>query len=100
MFEHYKKLIHIRRDNPILQYGAFNTLLADDEKDLFIFERSYEKEKLIVVINNSDQTQEIVIPGLTGNCLDLISNTEFKADNKKSVKKKWGLLIKTCTTRR
>lgn len=97
LFDHYKKLIHIRKNNPVLQYGAYKTLMADDEIDLFIFERSYEGKKLIVVINNSGQNQEITLPELKGHSYkDLISNAEFKADDKIMIKKKWGLILKTC----
>jgi cyclomaltodextrinase len=55
LYEHYKKLIHIRKKNKALQLGSYKTIMADDDQDLFIFERVYENERLIVVINNSEK---------------------------------------------
>lgn len=97
LFDYYKKLIHIRKNNPELQYGTYRTLMVDDEKDLFIFERNHEGKKLIVVINNSAQNQEITLPELKGHCYkDLITNAKFKANDKIVLNKKWGLILKTC----
>lgn len=62
LFNHYKKLVHIRRQHPALQVGQFETLLTDDQKDLFIFKRSDANETLIIVINNSNNAQPILIP--------------------------------------
>jgi len=97
LLDHYKKLIRIRNNNPALQYGTYKTLLADNEKDLFIFERTLEGVSLIVVINNSDQTRTIELSELQGNCYeDLISGAEFKAADNIKVEKKWGLILVGC----
>ena len=53
MFEYYRRLIHIRHSHPALQLGDFQTLLADDERELFAFSRTHENQTIIVVINNS-----------------------------------------------
>jgi glycosidase len=57
MFEHYRKLIHIRNSHPALQLGDYQTLLADDTRDLFAFSRAYQNQEVIVIINNSRNHQ-------------------------------------------
>lgn len=62
LFEHYKKLIAIRKAYPSLQTGDYTTLIADDEKNLFAFERNLGDEKVRVYINNGSEHQTIVWP--------------------------------------
>ncbi len=57
LFEHYRKLIHIRNSHPALQLGDYQTLLADDERDLLAFSRTYQNQQVIVVVNNSRSDQ-------------------------------------------
>jgi glycosidase len=96
LFQHYKKLISIRNNNQSLQIGTYKTLFTDDEKGVLIFERVYEDEKLIVVINNSSSEYIVDIKELRQECFtDLISEKLF--DNKQFiVAKKWGLILKKC----
>jgi glycosidase len=61
MFEHYRKLIHIRNAHMALQLGDYQTLLADDKRDLLAFARTYQNQKIVVVINNHRQDQWIKI---------------------------------------
>ncbi|WP_298486095.1 glycoside hydrolase family 13 protein [uncultured Maribacter sp.] len=97
LLNHYKKLIHIRNDNPALQLGTYKTLHINDENEFFIFERAYKNEKVIVVINNSDKEQTISIPILKGKCFRDILNLEtIKEANDIIVPKKWGLILKEC----
>jgi len=53
LFEWYKKLIRIRLENKTLVYGKFREIMADNEKDLIVYERVIEDHSIIVVINNS-----------------------------------------------
>ncbi|MDZ7361576.1 MAG: glycoside hydrolase family 13 protein [candidate division KSB1 bacterium] len=59
IFEYYRKLIHIRNTHPALQLGDYQTLLADDKRDLFAFSRRHQNEKVIVMINNSGKPHRI-----------------------------------------
>ncbi|NWF89062.1 MAG: alpha-glucosidase C-terminal domain-containing protein [Ignavibacteriaceae bacterium] len=99
LLEHYKKLISIRNENLALQLGDFETVLVDNEKELYAFTRGYNNEKLLVVINNSNtrQSAEINIPTDT-KWVDLLNeNTEHsvtKTNFKVSVNAKWGLILK------
>lgn len=97
LFEHYRKLIKIRNENPALQLGTYKTLLADNENEVLVFERAYRNEKIIVVINNSSREQTIELTELKGECFkDLLSSNVYTVDDKKMVTNKWGLILKRC----
>ncbi len=52
-----KKLIALRKSSKAFSIGDFKQLLADDEKDVFVYKRSYNDERFIVVLNNSLKPQ-------------------------------------------
>ncbi len=54
LLQHYKKLIHIRNNQKALQLGDFETMLIDDQKEIYVFKRNYEGEQIVVAINNGD----------------------------------------------
>lgn len=99
LFEHYKKLIQIRNENLTLQIGDFETILADNKKELYAFSRTYNDENIIVVLNNSGKTQnaEIKIPS-GSKWTDLLNEDVNYQSNKSrlviSLKKKWGCVLK------
>jgi cyclomaltodextrinase len=96
LFQYYKKLITIRNNNPALQMGNYKTLFTDDEKGVLIFERTYNEDNLIVVINNSNSEYVVDVAELSQKCFtDLISEKVFE-NNKIIVAKKWGLVLKKC----
>ena len=53
MFNYYKKIIKIRNSHPALQFGDFKTVLTDDENEIYVFERNYNTQKVIFVLNNN-----------------------------------------------
>ncbi|MBI4535259.1 MAG: alpha-glucosidase C-terminal domain-containing protein [Ignavibacteriae bacterium] len=62
MFQHYKKLISIRRTNPALAIGTYTPLVADDTNDVLAFLSSYESQHIVVVVNNSMMAQSVRVP--------------------------------------
>lgn len=66
LFQHYRKLIHIRNATPALRLGDFQTLLTDDKRGLYAFARSYGNQRVIIVVNNGDAAQSVVLPRLAG----------------------------------
>lgn len=50
IFEYYKKLIKLRKKEDIIKYGTFELLLKD-HNEAFVYTRSYNDEKLLVVCN-------------------------------------------------
>ena len=97
LLNHYKKLIAIRNSNKALQVGTYKTLLADDAKEVFAFERSYEGKKVIVVLNNSDKPASIEVPvEENGMYKDILNekNTEAKGDKVAiTLPKRWGAIL-------
>ncbi|MCW8109726.1 glycoside hydrolase family 13 protein [Alteromonas ponticola] len=58
--KHYQTLIDIRKRFPALQTGAFKTLLVNDDKHLYGFERTLQGHKSVrVIFNNSQKSQTI-----------------------------------------
>ena len=62
LFDFYKKAISIRRNNVSLNIGDFQTLITNDSENLYAFMRSFAKQKIVVVINNSDRDKVIQLP--------------------------------------
>lgn len=60
VFYHYQDLIRLRKDHKAIAYGSYKSLYFDDK--VYIFERAYEDEKLIVLINVSEENHELDDP--------------------------------------
>lgn len=94
----YKKMVGIRNTNVALQKGDYETILVDNEQDLFCFKRSFEGETLWVLFNNSKTSQAVVLDELPIEVQDLISGNTYSrnADNQMSIdiKAKWGVVLK------
>ena len=50
VFNYYKKLIRLRKENEIIVYGSYDLLLPDDP-ELYVYTRTLEDEKLLVICN-------------------------------------------------
>lgn len=50
IFEYYKKLIKLRKEENVIKYGTFELLLKD-HKEAFVYTRSYNNENLLVICN-------------------------------------------------
>ena len=57
-----KQLIAFRRSHEAIRTGGYRTLACDNEKKLFAFERSNEKETVIVLFNTGDREQDFAAP--------------------------------------
>jgi len=66
MLAFYQRCIRMRKEHPALQDGEFKVLLA--ENDVLVYLRSKGEEKLLVVINRSNETRhvDIDLQGLVG----------------------------------
>ena len=58
----YRAMIALRGGHEALRRGAFRTLVADDARNLWIFERTLGDERVVVAVNASGETQELAIP--------------------------------------
>jgi oligo-1,6-glucosidase len=75
VFKYYQKLIQLRKTMDIITYGNFELLLAE-HSDLFVYIRSFQQKKLLVVCNFTNEDRPFTLPeGFTGKNI-LISNDE------------------------
>lgn len=54
IYNHYKELIKFRKENPIVCYGEYKEYYKNS-KDLYVYERSYEGKKLLVICSYTDK---------------------------------------------
>ena len=88
----YKKLIAVRNNHPALRVGSYKTIVTNDKKNLFGFERLYGDEKVIVIINNSNKTQQWIPPVI--NFVELLSEKRYKTKMPLLIPAKSGLILK------
>lgn len=73
VFNYYKQLIKLRKQNPIIVYGTYDLFLADDP-NLYIYTRTYENDKLLIVCNFTDKEVSFDLSNEFKNSSILISN--------------------------
>lgn len=61
LLNHYRTLIKIRTSNKALSRGTVKTEIVDDENSIYAYSRSYNNEKIIVIINNSNKAKTVVL---------------------------------------
>lgn len=74
IFHYYRKLIALRRENPIMVYGKYEPMMEDSE-ELFVYTRTFDQEKLLVVCSFCDHKTAFPIPEEFRGAPCLISNT-------------------------
>ena len=75
VFHYYKKLIALRKQNPVMVYGKYEPLLMESE-ELFVYTRTLEETKLLVVCSFCDHETTFAIPEEFQGAPCLISNRE------------------------
>ena len=97
LFAHYQTLITIRKASPALQKGDFTTLLADDEKEVFVFKRKFAGETAVVSINRSSKEQTIALEHLEdGSWADKLNGEDFVVENGRitiQIAPQWGAIL-------
>jgi glycosidase len=81
LFAWYQQLFQIRRQEAALRHGGFRTLLTDDKKQLYGYERSLGAESIVVVLNN-DSNEHIATFPATGSYRDLLTGKIFTVERK------------------
>ncbi len=95
VYNDYNTLIDLHHRHPALKYGSFKFLMADDEKNLIAFERVYESEKIITLINASDTTQTVEL-NVSNKLFNLLTKQQFESNNGKvmlEVERKSGMVL-------
>jgi oligo-1,6-glucosidase len=81
VFHHYRKLIQLRHDLPVVADGQFRLLLPDDEQ-IYAFTRTLDNTVLLVLANFSSSPCDVdrdSIPDLDG--AQLVLSTHAEADS-------------------
>jgi glycosidase len=61
IYNHYKALIKFKKENPIAIYGAYKEYYASS-KEIYVFERTYEGKKMLVICSYSEKPAEFKAP--------------------------------------
>ncbi|MDR0290361.1 MAG: alpha-glucosidase C-terminal domain-containing protein, partial [Treponema sp.] len=69
---HISRLSRIRQSEKSLKYGAYKQIYLDYQRP-FVFERSYENERIYIAVNVSDQCETVDLSGYSNSgFLDLL----------------------------
>ncbi|GEP65081.1 alpha-glucosidase [Clostridium beijerinckii] len=60
IFNYYKKLIKIRKTNPVVVHGKYE-LILEENKEIFAYTRTLENEMLLVICNFTGNETEFVL---------------------------------------
>lgn len=61
VYYYYKKLIALRKENPVMVYGDYQDLSADDEH-LYVYTRTLGDVRWLVMLNHSDSESALTLP--------------------------------------
>jgi oligo-1,6-glucosidase len=61
IFHYYRKLITLRKANPIIVYGTYD-LLLDAHEEVYAFTRTLRKDRLLVILNFTKNTPVFALP--------------------------------------
>ncbi len=61
IFHYYKKLIALRKRNPVAVYGSYDLLLEEDDK-IYAFTRTLDDDRLLVILNFSGESPAFTMP--------------------------------------
>jgi glycosidase len=62
LLAHYRKAIHARRASNALSLGDVEAALIDDAHGVYGFWRTFENERVLVLLNTSDGPQTVAVP--------------------------------------
>jgi oligo-1,6-glucosidase len=61
VFHYYRRLIGLRKENPIMVYGSYDLILAEHEQ-IYAYVREYEGQKLLIMLNFSGEEALFELP--------------------------------------
>jgi oligo-1,6-glucosidase len=74
VFHYHKKLIQLRKENPVIVYGRYDLILNSHE-EIYAFTRTLEEDRLLVVLNFSKNSPVFILPdGITFSSRELLIN--------------------------
>lgn len=79
LFEYYRKLINIRKDNPVLMTGDIEFNLIIDESETLVYSRSDENETIFVAFNAGQSESVVGLTTASGEYQDLLKNLSIES---------------------
>lgn len=73
VLNYFRKMLKLRNDNPVLVYGDYK-LLKPDHPEVYAYTRSYKNEKMLVLLNFSEEEANIKLPDTLNSGAALINN--------------------------
>jgi oligo-1,6-glucosidase len=61
IFYYYRKLIQLRRENPVIVYGSYD-LILDSHEEIYAFTRTLDEDRLLVILNFSVNSPVFNLP--------------------------------------
>jgi len=86
VFHYYKRLIRLRQENPILVYGKYD-LLLDSHEEIYSFTRTLEADRLLIILNFSENTPEFNLPENTTFSTSNLLISNYKVDSSDNIHK-------------
>lgn len=62
LLDFYKKLVAMRKANPVLANGSLEFIIVDDKKMVLAYSRKLGNDEIITVFNRSDMAQSVSLP--------------------------------------
>ena len=81
VFHYYKKLIQLRKENPVVVYGRYD-LILDSHKEIYAFTRTLGDDRLLIILNFSKNSPVFILPeDISDSSTELlISNYDVNSD--------------------
>ncbi|MFJ7826483.1 alpha-glucosidase [Psychrobacillus sp. NPDC096623] len=73
IYHFYKKMIHLRKENPVFVYGEYN-VLQEDHPDVYIYTREIDDQFAIILCNFRQHNAEISLKYLPQRNTELLLN--------------------------
>ncbi len=84
VLNYFKKMVRLRKNNPVLVYGDYQ-LLQPEHKFIYAYTRSLGDQKMLVLLNFTDQPSSIVLPEADSIRETLINNYDSVERNGNTV---------------
>ena len=59
LITYYQELIALRKNEPAIRYGSYESFLVDDLKQLYGFKREYKGQVVVILMNLSSEQQKV-----------------------------------------
>jgi oligo-1,6-glucosidase len=76
VLNHFKKMVALRKDNPVLTYGKYELLLAEHPA-IYAYTRTLDDIEMLIMLNMSDTTQSAQIDQIGDGFEVLINNYDY-----------------------